>query len=29
LSDTQYRKYLTVLNLTVNTDNVEFLTQKQ
>ena len=29
LSDKQYRKYLTVLNLTVNTDKVEFLTQTQ
>ena len=28
LSDKQYRKYLAVLNLSVNTDNVEFLTQK-
>ena len=29
LSDKQYRKYLAVLNLSVNTDNVDFLTQKQ
>ena len=28
LSDKQYKKYLAVLNLSVNTDNVEFLTQK-
>ena len=29
LSDKQYKKYLAVLNLSVYTDNVEFLTQKQ
>ena len=29
LSDKQYKKYLAVLNLSVNTDNVEFLTQEQ
>ena len=29
LSDKQYRKYLAVLNLSVNTDNVNFLTQKK
>jgi len=28
LSDNQYKKYLTVLNLSVNNDNQEFLTQK-
>ena len=28
LSDNQYRKYLQVLNLTINNSNEEFLTQK-
>jgi len=28
LSDKQYKKYLSVLNLSVYSDNVEFLTQK-
>jgi len=28
LSDNQYKKYLTVLNLSVNNDNQELLTQK-
>jgi len=28
LSDNQYRKYLQVLNLTINNINEEFLTQK-